>query len=230
MQNLASPKNSLAQIQNLRPASQFADSSRSIFPSNIKRLNDFVDGGLEAGSIAEWGLPFGQGGRLLPASFAAAVSSCPRNPRMVLWISCKPGLQIYPPAWAALGVNLTSFRVAHSADPFHELQAVFLSPVFSMIVIDSPRQADNDVLAFLARQARLNQQLMFVLRDQLLSSGNGNVWARYRLNSWQESQNGRHCLQVIRGYSPRQISFDAAARQIHENFPFSGRKIVGGDL
>jgi hypothetical protein len=205
MQNVAYLNTSLTQLNQISRASQFQTHANKLLSSNIEELNLFLEGGLQAGCVSEWGMPYGQGGRSIASAFVAGATT-QAAPDWCLWISCKPNLMLYPPAWKACGVDLKFLRVAYSSHPIEDLRSVFLEKFFPLIVIDSPRGMDHDSMAFLARQARLHNQMIFILRDHFLSSKRGNVWAKYRFNCWQESPNARHCIQVIRGYSPRQIS------------------------
>lgn len=179
--------------------------------SGVPELDDFLAGGLPFGTITEWGAPLGRGGRLVVARFLAAATQGRglERPVMALWVRpASTALSVYPPAWRAQGVNLARVRFAHSARPVAELKPLFMDPLFKLIVLDSPEKMAPEDVAYLARQARANGQLILLLRNCMLSSERGNVWAKLRMNCWFEpfaAQPFR--LQVIRGFSFRRLAF-----------------------
>jgi hypothetical protein len=61
----------------------------------------------------------------------------------------------------------------------------------------------------MARRARVNGQVILLLRDFFLSPTRGNVWTKLRLNCWLDHSADQYQLQVIRGLSPRQLSLNA---------------------
>lgn len=179
--------------------------------SGVGALDDFLAGGLPFGTVTEWGAPLGRGGRLVVARFLAAATQGRGldHPAMALWVRpANSPLCAYAPAWRAQGVNLARVRFAHSARPVAELKPLFLDPLFKLIVLDCPEKMSPEDIAYLARQARVNGQLIVLLRNYMLSSERGNVWARLRLNCWVDplaQQPFR--LQVIRGFSFRRLDF-----------------------
>ncbi len=188
--------------------------------SGITALDDFLGGGLSWGSVCEWGIPFGSGGREVLVSFLAGASSLSNHMGRVdqaavslpwtLWVQGRSGLTVYPPAWHARGVDLERVRFATSAKPVADLKPVFMDPLFKIIVIDAPRSLSDDDCAFLARQARAQGQLIIILRDFFLGERRGNVWARLRINCWCPDPVHRPeslCLRVVRGLSQRQMTW-----------------------
>lgn len=126
----------------------------------------------------------------------------------VLWAYSKAQLAVYPPAWQARGVSLERVRFAATSAPLAELRSAFMEPFFGLIVLDAPRSFTDEDCAFVARQARLNDQVILVARDGLLgptTQARANVWARLRLNCWFDPLTRQYHLQVVRGLSPRQL-------------------------
>ena len=190
--------------------------------SGIEVLDDFLDGGLPRGAVTEWGAPLGRGGRdALLAWLARATQGAPparpggveaadSAPSWALWVYGRTHLSIYPPAWLARGVSLQRMRFACSSKPLAELRPVFMDPLFRVIVLDAPRTFTDEDCAFVARQARANDQAVVLIRDAFIGPGRGNVWAKLRLNCWFEPAQQQYRLRVIRGLSPRQLALTEA--------------------
>jgi hypothetical protein len=100
-----------------------------------------------------------------------------------LWVSARERFNPYPPAWRAAGVDLDRVRFAYTKAPIRDLRTLFIDDFFRVIVLDGPMQLTLDDCAFLSRHARLNRQIIVVIRDHLLSPSQHNVWARVRLNT-----------------------------------------------
>jgi hypothetical protein len=149
------------------------------FDSSCRALSDFLDGGLTAGSLSEWGMPAGQGARELALS---VIVQATQRQRLVLWVNGNDGLDVYPPAWNARGADLSFIRFARVDRPVELLKPVFLERLFDLIVLDSPKHLGSDDWAFLARQARALDAHIMVLQNFLLSGKRGNIWARLRIN------------------------------------------------
>jgi hypothetical protein len=203
----------------VRPASAQEQVLRITF--GIKELDEFLQGGLPFPSVIEWGMPMGLGGRNVLFSFLKnmqhpQLSNMQALPfagggqaQKILWAYTHIKLSIYPPAWSARGLSLMQIKFAKTAKPMVDLQPVFMSPLFRVIVLDvaktkSERSLSADDFGFLAQRARINQQVIMVLRDFFLSPRLGNVWARLRLNCWQDDK-GLH-LRVVRGLSSQGIT------------------------
>lgn len=170
--------------------------------SGIRLLDDFFAGGLPLGTMIEWGAPFGQGGREILVRYLASVS----KEHWVLWVHARACLTVYPPAWMARGLALEKIRFAVTAQPLEDLRAVFLERFFRVIILDAPPIFSKDDCAFVARRARVQQQLVILVRDHLLNASRGNVWARLRVNCRYEPAPQQYRLRVLRGLSPRQLS------------------------
>ena len=126
-----------------------------------------------------------------------------------LWVSARPQLHLYPPAWRAAGVDLRHLRYAHNGSPVRDLKSLFIDPFFRVVVIDNPTELSTGDCCFLAHQARKNHQLIVILRDHLLSpymtSGtNSNVWARLRFNTWRHPVSGAFESEFVRGGKAQQ--------------------------
>lgn len=180
--------------------------------SGVGTLDDFLTGGLPFGTVTEWGVPLGRGGRLVVARFLASATQGRQldRPLLALWVQAAAGtLDVYPPAWRAQGVDLTRVRFARSARPVADLKPLLMDPLFKVIIIDAPERLSTDDIAYIARQARINGQLVVILRNYMLSSERGNVWAKLRMNCWYEPFSDQpYRLQVVRGFSFQRLSFD----------------------
>lgn len=178
------------------------DIKKSFLSSFDKQLERFLEGGLRFGELCEWGSPWGLAGREVILSF---LSYPKESPLWSIWIQSKSGIDINAPAWTSRGVNLKYTRFAYSKDVLKELKPIFLDPFFKVIIIDSPTNFTPQDCAFLARQAKLNNQVIILLRDYFLTPRIGNIWAKLRLNCWKDDQTQKLCIKVVRGLSPRQL-------------------------
>lgn len=175
---------------------------REYLPSGIGFLDRFLGGGLPVGALTEWAMPLGGGGREILLPWIARMKHLVQ-PQWVLWIHSHSCLEIYPPAWAARGVALDELRFARTHAPLKDLRPIFLEPLFKLIIIDSPENFSDDDCAFVARQARRLDQVVVLLRQEMLGlrkgdryvfdrlprgkkrrQDAGNIWARLRLNLW----------------------------------------------
>ncbi len=171
--------------------------------SGIEALDKLLEGGLSEGSVSEWGMPFGQQGRELIIPWLATMT----EENWALWILSRPGLSIYPPAWAARGVSLQHMRFAHSNKPVAELKQAFMEPFFKFIIIDAPMHFSPEDCAFVAKCARANGQIVILLRNWLLSSKKGNVWAKTRLNCCFDEKQQSFVIKALRGgFGHKQIT------------------------
>ncbi|MBF0443452.1 MAG: hypothetical protein HQK54_16210 [Oligoflexales bacterium] len=168
--------------------------------SSFSPLNTFLEGGVRFGDLIEWGLPPGMCGRSLILSFI-------NESFWTLWALKDGELSIYPPAWEARGVSLSQIRFAYSKEIIGELRPLFINPFFKLIILDSPDRLNNNDLAFLARQARSQGQVIMILREFFLTPRKGNVWARLRVNCWYDIKTSRFFLKVVKGLPCRQTSF-----------------------
>jgi hypothetical protein len=181
--------------------------------SRVNALDQFLDGGLRCGELSEWGVPLGRGGRDVILRYLAQRRS--NTPSFwSLWICGSTQVKIYPPAWLARGVDLGKIRFTYSSHPVRDLKPVFLDPFFRVIVIDSPRSLSLEDCAFLAQRARRHRQAILLLRDYFLSPKRGNVWAKLRINCWQDERDERIRLRVVRGLSPRELALDRGTLEV----------------
>ena len=170
--------------------------------SGIKLLDSFLGGGLAFSTLVEWGMPFGSGARRLVTSFIARATTSGDDDGgklSCLWISARPLLKIYPPAWQAAGVDLERLRFTRSSSPVHDLKPLFMDDFFKVIVLDHPTSLTLEDCGFITQCARRNRQLVIILRDHLLSTSDSNVWARVRLNTWRNPQTGQLEVEGLRG-------------------------------
>src|SRR5436190_206367 len=98
-----------------KPASSFLSPPDQV-SSSLPELNRFLGGGLNWGSLYEWGVPLGQGGYGVVLSFLNHANLVSAN-HYALWMHPHPDLQIYAPAWAAHGMPLEHVRFACSTNP-----------------------------------------------------------------------------------------------------------------
>jgi hypothetical protein len=167
----------------------------------LEDLDAKLGGGLAWGTISEWGIPFGCGGREIMVSCLAKLTAG-TDPAWCLWVYARKHCQVYPPAWHGRGVNLRWLRFAQTQRPVKDLKPLFLDPTFKLIVLDQPVYLSDEDIVFLNQQARAHKKHVMILRDYLLASGSGAGLARYRINCWRMVQNP--CLQVegLRGLRP----------------------------
>ena len=176
--------------------------SEPLLASTHPRLNALLQGGIRFGEMVEWGMPRGRGGREIIALFLAQATSAPHPPHdamWCLWVSSDAEFVVYPPAWAARGVDLSRLRFAVSQRIIDDLKPVFMDPFFRVIVLDDPHRLSVGDHAFLMHQARIHKQLIMILRNYFLTARRGNVWAHLRLNGWHDPFSSRFYLQMIKG-------------------------------
>ncbi|SMF72672.1 hypothetical protein SAMN06296036_12725 [Pseudobacteriovorax antillogorgiicola] len=190
----------------LSNAAQLA-TQRLHLPSSISQVNQALEGGLRWGELSEWGSPWGSGGRELIIRFLSPLHQASQEPYWCLWIQGQEGVNVYPPAWEAKGVNLKYIRFTKSLNPIKDLKPVFLNPFFKVIVLDCPQQLSAEDCQFLSRQARCHRQSIILIRNYFLSPKKGNVWAKLRLNCWHNHLHNQFYLKVVKGLSPRQAAF-----------------------
>lgn len=174
--------------------------------SGAPALDRFLDGGLPFGSLSEWGLPLGFGTRRVILQFlAAATHAAPEHaPLPVLWVSSCTALHVFPPTWAAYGVDLQHIGFVRTDHPVRDLKPVFLDAYYRIVVLDMPTHLSRADFAFLAHRARANASIIMVLHNRFLTAEQGNVWARLRINGQRhETQPHGIRLTVVRGLSPR---------------------------
>lgn len=190
-------------------ASDAATQGPHCLASSISALDQFFDGGLRFGELSEWGAPLGRGGRDIIIRYLTRRGIPAEDKHWCLWICGKTEVKVYPPAWMARGVDLSSIRFTYCSNPVRELKPVFMDPFFRVIIMDAPKHLSTEDCAFIAQRARANKQAIIMIRDHFLSPSQGNVWARLRLNCWQDEDGGRFHVRIIRGLSPRELSLAA---------------------
>ena len=164
---------------------------------------------VKPGDLIEWGIPPGLNGRLMPLQFLK------RDIPASVWIYHHHGLGIFASSWISHGVDLRRLFFICSSNPVKELRPLFLEDTFKRIIIDSPKKFSTGDLAFVARQARKQRQIVFLIRHYFLSQKQGNAHASLRINTWQERQS-RFSVQVIKGQRNGKISIPASAFFDHE--------------
>lgn len=155
------------------------------------------------GDVIEWGIPAGLNGRLIPLQFLK------RDVPTSVWIYHHHGLAIFASSWISHGVDLSRLYFIASSNPVRELRPLFLEDTFKRIIIDSPKILTKGDLAFVARQARSQRQIIFLIRHYFLSQKNGNTYASLRINSWQSRADG-FSIQVIKGSHGERITIPAS--------------------
>lgn len=205
---LSSMRQAQAYSHGVSTAIQLADRPGTL-PSSISLVNQTLDGGLKWGELSEWGSPWGCGGREVLISFLSKLNKSHQSQaNWCLWVQGQEGeAHVYPPAWEAKGVDLKYIRFTKSLKPVKDLNPIFMSSFFKVIVIDAPQDLSMEDCQFLSRQARRHKQSIIVVRNYFLSPKKGNVWAKLRVNCWHDYLREQYFLKVIKGLSPRQISF-----------------------
>ena len=177
--------------------------SESELYSGIDALDELF-AATKPGDLIEWGIPPGLNGRLIPLQFLK--QEIPAS----VWIYHHHGLAVFASSWISHGVDLQRLFFACSANPVTELRPLFLEDTFKRIIIDSPKKFSAGDLAFVSRQARKQQQIVFLIRHYFLSPKQGNAYASLRINTWQEKQ-GRFSMQVIKGSQSRKVTIPESA-------------------
>lgn len=171
-----------------------------------EKIDDFLSGGFPLGSLVEWGVPMGKEGRQLLFPFLANVTQGRQfPPSFVLWINGFEDLSVFPPAWFVRGVAPDKILFARSSDMFRDLRQVFLSPVFKVIVMDTPQYLSREECLFLRKKVQTHQQVLFLLRPYFLNNEKGNVASKIRMNVWRESRQNALVAQVIKGLTERRL-------------------------
>lgn len=165
----------------------------------IPLVDQFLNGGLPFGKVTELGMPLGKEGRSLLVKLLAHHQTPVQKAFRVLWISCFPGISIYPPAWFVRGVSEKDTIFTYSEKPITELKRAIMHSFFKMIILDSPKGLSRDDSLFLSTQAKKNNQVIILVRDFFLSNLKGNIWAQLRLNCWRRPQNRQYVIRVVRG-------------------------------
>jgi len=181
----------------LESGAQYPQQNKLLF--GIPLLDDFLKGGLPFGKVTELGMPLGKEGRSLLVTLLAHNQIQAQKPFRVLWISCFPGISIYPPAWFIRGVSEKDTIFAYSEKPIVELKRAIIHSFFKMIILDAPRGFTRNDSLFLSTQAKKNKQVIILVRDFFLSNLKGNIWAQLRLNCWRRSHKHEFVIRVVRG-------------------------------
>ncbi len=165
-----------SKINNITSASALAAPIAKL-SSGIPGLDHFLKGGIPIG-LSEWGIPPGYNERRIFLSFIATTNA------LSLWIH-PAALRIYPPAWAAQGIDLTRMRFVSCANPLQNLKPILMSSTFKLLFFDNPEKLSVADCAFLAHRARLQHQCIILIRHYRLSNKRGNIWAGLRVNCTQ---------------------------------------------
>lgn len=177
--------------------------------SGVPSFDAFLNGGLALGTVSEWGIPFGCGGRELLVKFIATLTGG-SNPAWCLWAYARQHCQAYPLAWHGRGVNLRWLRFAHTESPVRDLKSLFLDPTFKLIVIDQPVHLTDEDIVFMAQQARHHKRHIMVVRDRWLASGCGVSTVRYRLNCGRSIRQPWLTVESLRGAKPGVLKLGAS--------------------
>lgn len=160
--------------------------------SGIAPLDHWLGEGIRPGQIIEWGLGEGEETRQTVLSFLR------HNKGLTLWVY-PHDKQVYPPAWAAKGVDLSRTFFLGCSEPVRKLKPLFYEDVFSFLIFDSPKKLSLAELAFLSGRLRQNRQILFVLRSYLLRSTNGNPSAARRINCRHSIMRKEYHFDYVRG-------------------------------
>ena len=149
----------------------------------------------------EWGMPMGQGGRMILLPLSAWVTQANR------WVLWNHGDEIrpFPPAFFARGVTAKRLVFAKTETPVRSLKAAFMAPFFGMVVLDSVDVSAKDMV-FLAQMARRQRSVIHVIRPYYLSSCRGNPFVKFRLNVMRHLNS--FDIYPIRGLPPMPIRIE----------------------
>jgi hypothetical protein len=157
-----------------------------------------VRGGLPLRAITELGMPLGRKGRSLLLPLLAEVTG---DGKMALWIYGHSDMMVYPPAFFAAGIAAEKMVFAEAPGPLNPMVPALTSPLFKMIVIDSPQRFTDRDGFYLRNLAEANEQMIVLIRNYFLSTKCGSSWARLRINAWKEGEGDAYRLVVVKGAS-----------------------------
>ena len=129
------------------------------------------------------------------------------NSLPAIWVYAEQALRVYAPTWASYGIDLQRLFFIQSNQPVKQLRPLFLDNSFKIIVLDAPQKLSRGELAFISSQARINKQIIFLLRNYFLSQNNGTALATLRVNCWQNNH-GSHSVNIIKGPQVKKIHID----------------------
>ncbi len=186
-------------LENVMRGCQLSPGIVSTLASGVTSLDALLKGGLRYGEVTEWGIPWGRGGRALLVRFLAALPP----DQWGLWVHSRPDVMVNPPAFAAYGVSLERVRFCQTSQPLTDLKAIFMQDFFRLIVLDLQTPLSSDECAFLSQRAKANRQIIILVRHFFLASERGNVWAKRRVNCWQDEKSGLIVTRGIKGMDPQ---------------------------
>lgn len=164
-------------------------------PSLNPIISSQLGGGLPKGAISEFGIPLHHTGRSVLADF---IGYATQHHDLCLWINGHSDLSIYPPAWAARGINPARWVVANTKTPTRALKAALMKRLFKLVIFDMPLNSLGiEDIAFIGMQARINRYAVVLIRPHLLHPKSGNPWAKLRVNL--HGSGDRLRLHVIKG-------------------------------
>lgn len=172
-------------------------SKPALIGTGLEQLDKVLNGGLEKGSVSEWGVPSGFGGRRILIELLKKVSnqSCEKP---ILWALGQPGVKPFASVWASYGVDLSKVFFSQTFKPLEDLRESFLEPCFSVVVLDNPKSFSKEEYSFMFRQAVKLSMHICILQNYVLSSNIGNVWAHKRINC-KGIGHKTYEIEIIRG-------------------------------
>lgn len=173
---------------------------RDCLGSGHSPIDSFLNGGIPKNSVSEIGIPEGKPGREVLIPFLAKVS----QEHLILWVNSLSQLHVYPPAFYAKGVCSNHLIFSNTDTPVASLKPALLSPLFKVIVLDSSRLSNKDLI-FLQQKIREHQQTLIVIRPYFLSNAKGNIWSQLRLNIARMNSKGQYRLRMIKGSVKRDL-------------------------
>ncbi|MGH7900943.1 MAG: hypothetical protein ACRENZ_04325 [Thermodesulfobacteriota bacterium] len=166
--------------------------------TGISELDEPFSDGVKPGNLIEWGLPQGRNGRIFPILFLR------KDIPLTIWIYADLGLDIYAPAWASHGIDLRRIFFIKCDDPVNKLKPLFRDDTFKIIIIDSPKKLSKGDISFVSVRARINKQVIFLIRNYFLSPRIGNPFAHIRVNCSQNNK-GIYSVNFIKGKSLKRV-------------------------
>jgi hypothetical protein len=167
--------------------------------SGVDVLDRLIGSNLRPKRMIEWGAPLGSYGRLIPLLFLTG-----KVPPIV-WVYSHEDLKIYPPAWAAWGIDLKNIFFVYAKDPVRELRPLLADSLFKTVVIDSPKKFHMRDMSFLHQKMRENGQMVFLIRHYFLSQKQGNVFAHGRFNVQYETNRGGFHVSQVKGQKQERV-------------------------
>ena len=193
----------------LTQARHLSTNNELVLKTGIDDLDVMFEESVREGKIIEWGIPQGKNGRVIPLLFL-------RNHNVpAVWVYADIGVDVYAPAWVSFGLDLRRLFFIRSSEPVKHLRPLFLDNSFKIIVLDGPEKLSKGDLSFISQQARINKQIVFLIRNYFLSRNKGTALASLRINCWQNNQQA-YSVNFIKGKYIKKINLNPSVVLAHD--------------